>query len=94
MDVFELLQGALDAAVALPVNWIVAPTQTALTPVIIGTAFTVIVVVTEQPLLFVYVIVVVPADKAVINPALEIVATEVLLDSQGLVLDAVPLPVN
>jgi hypothetical protein len=53
VDVFELTHGVVVAAVTLPVNWIVDPTHTAFDPVIVGTAFTVIVVVIEQPLLFV-----------------------------------------
>ena len=53
VDVLELIHGAVVAAVTLPVNWIDAPTQTALGPVIVGTGLTVIVVVTGQPLLFV-----------------------------------------
>ena len=94
VDVFELTQGEVVAAVTLPVNWIDAPTQTALGPVMVGTALTVIVVVIEQPLLFVYVIVVDPAANAVTNPVLEIVAVDVLLEIQGVVVAAVPLPVN
>ena len=94
VDVFELTQGEVVAAVTLPVNCIDAPTQTALGPVIVGTALTVIVVVIEQPLLFVYVIVVDPAANAVTNPVLEIVAVDVLLETQGVVVAAVPLPVN
>jgi hypothetical protein len=94
VDVFELTQGEVVAAVTLPVNWMVDPTHTALGPVIVGTALTVIVVVIEQPLLFVYVIVVDPAANAVTNPVLEIVAVDVLLETQGVVVAAVPLPVN
>jgi hypothetical protein len=40
------------------------------------------------------VIVVVPAEIPVTRPVFEMVATEVLLDVHGLVVAAVPLPVN
>jgi hypothetical protein len=49
----EEVQGVVAAGVPEPVNVIVALTQTAVAPVMVGNAFTVIVVVTEQPLLFV-----------------------------------------
>jgi hypothetical protein len=47
------VQGVVVAAVALPVSCVVAFTQTALLPVIVGLLLTVMVVVTEQPLLLV-----------------------------------------
>ena len=53
VDVLELIHGVVVAAVTLPVNCMDEPTQTTLGPVIVGTGLTVIVVVTEQPLLFV-----------------------------------------
>jgi hypothetical protein len=37
---------------------------------------------------------VVPAETAVTKPVFEIVATEVLLETHGVVAAAVPLPVN
>ena len=86
--------GFVDAAVGLPESVRVPPTHTALLPVTVGFALTVIVTVTEQPLLFVYVIVLVPAVSAEINPAFVIVATEVLLEVQGLLDAAVPEPVS
>ncbi len=94
MEVLEETQGVVVAAVAEPVNWFVAPTQTTFVPVIVGTAFTVTVAVTEQLATFVYVIMVVPVDTAVTIPVLDIVATEVLEEAQGLVVAAVPDPVN
>jgi hypothetical protein len=63
-------------------------------PVIVGKGFTVMVEVREQPKLFLYVIVVVPAEIPVRRPVFEMVATEVLLDVHGLVVEAVPFPVN
>jgi hypothetical protein len=94
MEVFDETQGVVVAAVAEPVNCVVAPTQTTFVPVIVGKAFTVTVAVTEQLATFVYVIMVVPVDRAVTIPVLDIVATEVLEETQGLVVAAVPDPVN
>jgi hypothetical protein len=51
--VFEDVHGLTTAAVPDPVKVIVAPSQTAVGPVIVGCAFTVIVAVLEHPLLFV-----------------------------------------
>ncbi len=90
----EDTQGLLVAAVGLPVSVTVPPTQTALFPDTVGFEFTVIVIVTEQPLLLVQVTIVVPAETAVTKPVFEIVATEVLLDDQALLDAAVPEPVS
>ena len=62
--------------------------------VIVGNASTVMVLVVLHPLLSVYVIALVPADAADITPVLEMVATEVVAEVHGLLLFAVPLPVN
>ena len=70
------------------------PTQIDDDPVMIGNGFTVTVVVLAHPLLFVYVIVVVPTDKAVTNPLVLTVATDVAELVQGLVTAAVPEPVS
>ena len=51
--VLDEVQGVVVAGVPEPFRLIVEPTQTALAPVIVGNAFTVMVVLTEQPLLFV-----------------------------------------
>jgi hypothetical protein len=51
--VLDETHGLVVAAVALPDNVILEPTQTVLFPVIVGLALTVIVAVTEQLLLFV-----------------------------------------
>jgi hypothetical protein len=82
------------AAVALPVNWEVAPIHNDIVPEIVGFGFTVTVCVAEQPRLFVYVIIDVPAETPVTMPVVETVATEGLAEIQGLVEAGVPLPVN
>ena len=46
-------QGVVTAAVADPVSWVVAPTQTVSVPVIVGRALTVTVAVVLQPPLLV-----------------------------------------
>lgn len=51
----------------------------------VGNAFTVNVVVTIQLLLFRYVIMVVPADRAVTTPVLDTVATAVFDEVHGVV---------
>ena len=48
----------------------------------------------EHPILFVYVMVVVPAETPVTSPELDIVATVVLLEFHGVGVAAIPLPVN
>ena len=68
--------------------------QTVEVPEIDGKGCTVMVEVLEQPILLVSVIVVVPSDKPTTSPVFETVATAVLLDVHGLVVAAVPLPVN
>jgi len=89
----EDTHGLVVAAVALPDNVILDPTQTVLFPVIVGFALMVIVAVTEQLLLFVYVIVVVPALTPVTRPFVT-VATAVLLEVHGFVVAGEPDPVN
>jgi len=93
-EVLDDNQGVVVAAVAEPVNCVVAPIHTEFVPVIVGTAFTVTVAVTEQLATLVYVIVVVPVAIAVTIPVLDIVATPVLEETHGLVVAAVPDPVN
>jgi hypothetical protein len=94
VDGIDETHGFEVAAVALPVNAMVAPTHTALFPVIVGLEFTVINALTAQPRLLVYVIVEVPTETAVTSPVNEMVATEVLPDTHGLVVAAVPDPVS
>ena len=53
MDAFDDTHGLAPAAVTDPVNVVVNPTQTLKVPLIVGTVFTVINAVLEQPLLFV-----------------------------------------
>jgi len=77
-----------------PVNVIVDPSQTTVSPLMVGSAFTVTVVVLVQPLLLVYVMVVVPAATPVTTPALFTVATPVLEDVHGFTAAGVPDPVN
>ena len=60
----------------------------------VGNALTVNVAVTTHPLLFVYVIVVVPAVNAVTSPVFETVATKPLDDVHGLDVAGVAEPVN
>jgi hypothetical protein len=59
-----------------------------------GCAFTVTVAVCEHPLLFVYVITLVPADTPVTRPVELTVATLVVADSHGDDGSGVPEPVN
>jgi hypothetical protein len=87
-------QGFVAAAVPDPVKAVVAPTQTVKVPVIVGLAFTVTVAVTAQPVLFVYVIILVPAATPVTTPALFTVATAGVPDTQGFVAAGVPDPVS
>jgi hypothetical protein len=82
------------AGVGVPISCKVLFRQTVEVPEIAGKGFTVMVEVLEQPILLVYVIVVVPSDKPTTSPVFETVATAVLLDVHGLVVAAVPLPVN
>jgi hypothetical protein len=60
----------------------------------VGAAFTVTVAVILQPLLFVYVIMVVPPATPVTTPALDTVATVGVAETQGLVAAGVPDPVK
>jgi hypothetical protein len=69
-------------------------TFTCVPEVAVGKAFTVTVQVAVHPLLFVKVIVLVASVTPVITPPLVTVATLVLLDTYGLLLAAVPEPVN
>ena len=70
------------------------PTQTAVVPVTVGFGLTVNYCVIGQPKLLVYVIFVDPGETLVTKPVLDTVATDVLLDNQGLVLLGVPVAVN
>ena len=92
--VLDEIHGLIAAGVPEPVNVVVNPTQTVNVPVIVGCAFTVTVAVFGQPLLLVYVIVVVPAAIPVTTPVLFTVATPVLDDIHGLAAAGVPEPVN
>jgi len=84
--------------VVASVNVVVLPTQTDLVPPIAagaeGNAYTVTVVVLVQPPLFLKVITLVPATTPFTRPVLLIVATVVFADTQGVVVAAVPDPVN
>ena len=71
----------------------VDPTHTE-PPVRLGSACTVTVAVAWQPLLFVYVMIVVPAIKPVTTPPLLTVATLVFDEEYGVVPFGVPEPVN
>jgi hypothetical protein len=86
---------ALEAApVPDPVNWVVDPAHTLNVPVIVGNEFTVTVAVLLQPLLFVYVITLVPEPNPVTNPVLLTVATPGVAETHALEAAAVPDPVS
>ena len=78
----------------VPLKLTFEPTHIDADPVIVGKGFTVTVVVFLQPLLSVYVIILVPTEIAVTNPLLLTVATAGVEDSHGLLAAAVPEPVN
>jgi hypothetical protein len=88
------IQGVVASAVAEPVNVVVVSTQTFKPPVIVGKSFTVTIAVVVQPLLFLYVIKLVPAETPVTTPELFTVATPVEADIQGVVASAVAEPLN
>ena len=90
--VLEEVQGVVAAGVPDPFRVMVAPIHTAVGPVIVGLALTVIVVVVEHPLLLVKVIVTVPAATPVTTPALLTVAMPVLEEAQGFTAAGVPEP--
>jgi hypothetical protein len=92
--VFELNQGLVVAAVADPVNAVVAPEQTDKVPDIVGAATTVTLAVTVQLAEFLYVITAVPTVTPVTTPAEETVAIGVLPDVHGVVAFGVPEPVK
>ena len=94
IEVLAETHGFEDAGVPDPESCEVVFGQRTTFPVIVGRAFTVMVEVLEQPILLVYVIVVVPAETPVTRPVIEMVATEVLLETHGIVVAAVPFPVN
>jgi hypothetical protein len=82
------------AAVPDPVKVVVEPTQTVRVPVIVGGGLTVTVTFAIQPLLFVYVITLVPVATPVTTPVLLTVATAGVPETQGFVAAAVPEPVK
>jgi hypothetical protein len=92
--VLDDVHGLAAAGVPDPVKVMVAPSHTAVGPVIVGCALTVIVVVLLHPLLLVYVIVAVPGLTPVTTPPLLTVATPVLEDVHGLTAAGIPDPVN
>ena len=93
-EVLEELQGLLVAAGGVPDNCVVNPTHTEVVPVTAGLGLTVKSCVTGHPKLFVNVMVVVPDATLVTKPELDTVATDVLLDVQGLELLGVPVAIN
>jgi len=92
--------GALDtygftaAGTPEPIKVIEPPRHTSVGPLMVGTFVTVIVLVTVQPLLLVYVITVVPLETPVTTPALLTVATPGVPDTHGLTAAGTPEPVN
>ena len=91
---FEDTHGLIVAAVAEPVNCVVPFTHAVNVPLIVGKPLMVTTCVVWHPLLFVYVIVEVPADTPVTKPVLLTVATAGFEDNHGLTVAAVPDPVN
>lgn len=92
--VLEEVQGVVTEGVPDPVKVKEAPTQTPVPPVILCRAFTWMLMVLRQPLLSVYVMVVLPADKPVTTPVLLMVATVVLEEVHGLTVAGVPEPLK
>ena len=86
--------GVVADGVPDPIKVTELPRHTEPGPLIVGTLLTVITCVVVQPLLFVYVISVVPLATPVTIPPLSIVAIPGLLDTHGVVADGVPDPVN
>ena len=84
----------MDAGVPEPVNVVIDPKHTDNVPEIVGKALTVTVAVILQPLLFVYVITLVPEETPVTTPALFTVATEGEADIHGSTAAGVPDPVS
>ena len=82
------------AEVPDPVSWVVDPEHTISVPLIVGNEFTVTVAVLLQPLLFVYVITLVPVLTPVTNPVLLTVATPGVAETHAFEAAAVPDPVN
>jgi hypothetical protein len=93
-EVVADVHGFAAAGVPDPVNVVVNPTQTLSVPVIAGCVSTVTVTVLLQPLLFVYVITLVPGFTPVTTPMLLTVATLVVADVHGFTAAGVPEPVN
>ena len=75
--------GVVPSGEADPVNVVVNPTQTLNVPVIVGNALTVIVAVCVQPILFVKVITLVPAEIPVTKPVLSTIAIPGVFDTHG-----------
>lgn len=82
---FEEIHGFVVAGAAVLASVVVNPLQIVNVPVIIGRAMTVTVAVATQPFELVYVIIAVPAVFPVTTPALLIVATAVLEETQALI---------
>ena len=93
IEVDAEVQGFDEAAVPDPVNVVVAPIQADVVPEMVGNALIVTDCVAEQPLLFVKVMIDVPAAIPVTTPP-ETVATEGDAEVQGLEAAAVPDPVK
>jgi hypothetical protein len=92
--VLELIQGIVVEGVPVPVSWVVEPAQVISTPEIFGFELTVTNTASLQPSLVVYVTVADPTFTAVTTPVVEIVNIVGSLETQGLVVAAVPEPVR
>jgi hypothetical protein len=92
--VLDDTHGLVTAGVPDPVSCVVELTHTVKVPVIDGNAYTVTVALLLHPLLFVYVITLVPADMPVTNPELLTVATPGVPDTHGFDAAGVPDPVS
>jgi hypothetical protein len=90
----EDIHGLIIAGEGEPISKELDPTQSALTPETAELALTVIVAVIIHPLMFVYVIVDVPGEIAVMSPEVETDKIVGALDIQGEIFDAVPLPIS
>ena len=92
--VFDDDHGVLVAGFVVALKLTFDPTQIDDDPVITGNGFTITVTFFAQPLVFVYVMILVPTDTVVTNPPVVTVATVVEELAQGFVVAAVALPVS
>jgi hypothetical protein len=92
--VFEEDHGVVVNGFVVALKLTFDPTQIEDDPVITGNGFTITVTFLIQPLVFVYVIILVPNDEVVTNPPALTAATLVVAETHGFVVAAVALPVS